>query len=143
VPPAYDLAVPEVEGASTPLPHFQSLPTSTFSATAPAITCGKILLLFISAAFFDWQFFTTGVISLEQLPLENVAAAALCVLRGWEVVFVFGVVAMAVAWQKQQRQVELDMAPTEVLLEGTLPDEEQLETPVKEENELSERKLYE
>ncbi|KAJ7838996.1 hypothetical protein B0H14DRAFT_3458948 [Mycena olivaceomarginata] len=143
VPPAYNLAVLKVEGASTPLPHAQSPSTSTFSATAPAITCGKILLLFISAAFFDWQFSTTGVISLEQPLLENVAAMALYVLCGWEVVFVFGVVAMAVAWRKQQRQVELDTAPTEVLLKGTLPDKEQLETPVKKENDLSERKLYE
>jgi len=140
------LTVLEVEVGPAPshaLPSPSSGTTTSSNAIsgAHATTGGLILIVLLSTLFFVWQFFfvhRNEIISPARPVLENVGAAALWILRGWEVVFVAGMVAAAVGWVRKKRAAALEAEPTNVLFEGGLTEEE--ETPAPAEKVYAEEK---
>ncbi|KAJ6505387.1 hypothetical protein C8R45DRAFT_1209155 [Mycena sanguinolenta] len=124
------------EGAATP-PEAQ--PTAEVTPTAAPVpvssnktlVAGKILgVLFFSACVPFFLFlFTNGLISSSKPLMENVGALLLYLLRGWEVLFVFGLLGFVVVRVLLYLGVvpsavaQTRTAAPEVLFEGTLPEE--------------------
>ncbi|KAJ6568925.1 hypothetical protein B0H19DRAFT_1134239 [Mycena capillaripes] len=119
VSPMHELEVLEAEvaGAQPPI-----VPKST-SAFTPT-TGGKLTALLVCGIFFE--FYIYGVVSREKPLMENVSAALLYILRGWEVIFFAFVVLLLGAWVVKSRSAAAAAAtpPVELLFEGILPEDE-------------------
>jgi hypothetical protein len=114
--------------------------TETDAAT-PAMSV-KAALIFKPICFISCTSFVVGniffkdVVSLDHPVLENLAAAALYILRGFEVMFAAILVLMLVVWHKKKRSdtaaTELEVAvgapaaPVEVLFDDGVVDEKDL-----------------
>jgi hypothetical protein len=110
------------------------------SAEAPAIavkaTLASKLFSFVSCTyFFVRNIFINDVVSLDRPVLENLADAALYILRGFEVLFAAFLVLVFVAWLKKNRSdgaaepevaVGAPAAPVEVLFDDGMVDEKDL-----------------
>jgi hypothetical protein len=102
----------------------------------------KAALIFKPICFISCTSFVVGniffkdVVSLDHPVLENLAAAALYILRGFEVMFAAILVLMFVVWHKKKRSdtaaTELEVAvgapaaPVEVLFDDGVVDEKDL-----------------
>jgi hypothetical protein len=123
------------------VPEYAS-PAALTTSLASA-TCTTLLWLVGSAAYIAWDLLfrmRTPVLDPAHSVLENTGAALLYFLRGWEVVFVLALFALAVRWvwancgsgsgEGAVRLADVDSrAPTEVLFDGTQVEEE-FKTPL-------------
>ncbi|KAJ7046190.1 hypothetical protein C8F04DRAFT_341413 [Mycena alexandri] len=128
--PLHELAILEAEisGAEPPAPDTSSSTTESGTQTT---TAGKVAVLICGSVFFAYDLARREVVSLHKPWLENVGAGLLFILRGFEVIFGFGLLLIFGAWVTHARRptsgastATAPAASVEVLFEGTLPEAE-------------------
>ncbi|KAJ6543806.1 hypothetical protein B0H10DRAFT_2134052 [Mycena sp. CBHHK59/15] len=113
-------------------------------AASPSPASGiseALILLLCSASAFVWLllFVHHGIVSRQNSVLKNIGAVALWILRGWEVVFFYGLFTALVAYvQKKRRSAAREAEPTEVPFEGWVLEEQ--DTPAPPEKAYTEEK---
>ncbi|KAJ7884662.1 hypothetical protein B0H13DRAFT_2045627 [Mycena leptocephala] len=125
----------------TAVPPTPTTANTETDAATPAMSVKAALILklicFISCtSFVVGNIFFKDVVSLDRPVLENLAPAALYILRGFEVMFAAILVLMFVVWHKKRRSdaaaTELEAAvgapatPVEVLFDDGVVDEKDL-----------------
>jgi len=118
------------DGIATPAPAStnanataEALAAKAEVATPPTLT-SKLFSLISCSYFFARNLFTADVVALDRPVLDNLAAAALYILRGFEVLFAVFLVLVFVAYVKQQRaagaapvpEVQAPVQPVPVLV---------------------------
>ncbi|KAJ7223653.1 hypothetical protein C8J57DRAFT_1391708 [Mycena rebaudengoi] len=128
------LTVPEAEVRAAS-PAASPSPASGISEAHAWTGTLLILILFLfSASAFVWLllFVHHGIVSRQNSVLNNLGALALWILRGWEVVFFYGLFAALVAHVQKKRRAAAaarEAERTEVPFEGWMLDEQDTPAP--------------
>jgi hypothetical protein len=124
----------------TAVPPTPTTANAEADAEAPAVAAkptliSKLISFVFCTYFFVRNLFVYGVVSHDRPVLENFTAAALYILRGFEVLFTALLVLGFVAWLKKKRSdgvaepevaVDVPAAPVEVLFDDGVVDEKDL-----------------
>ncbi|KAJ7268942.1 hypothetical protein C8J57DRAFT_1716977 [Mycena rebaudengoi] len=136
------LAVLEAEVEAAPPAASPSLASGISEAHAWTRTLLMLMLFLFSASVFVLLllFVHHGIVSRQNSVLNNIGALAVWILRGWEVVFFYGLFAALVAYvQKKRRSAAAtrEAERTEVPFEGWMLEEQDTPAPPERTNEMA------